>query len=202
MFSKKDVETLNSDRLFRGFLSVTSVRLKHALFARQGDPYQSDEVSSEVVREVVNNRAAVGVLLVDKTLRQVALVEQFRIGPYVAGDENPWLLELVAGLVEAGESPAEVAVREALEEANCQIMSLEHINDYYSSPGGGTQLFSLFCGWCDLSQAGGVYGLAKEQEDILVHTVGFDECFDMLTQKQISNAHTMIAIQWLKMNHA
>lgn len=47
---------------------------------------------------------------------EVVLIEQIRIAAYDTS-ETPWLLEMVAGMIEEGESVEDVARREAIEEA-------------------------------------------------------------------------------------
>jgi ADP-ribose pyrophosphatase len=147
----------------------------------------------------------VGVLLYDPILDSVALVEQFRVGAYghqrVHNTNNsPWLLELVAGLIDKKETPEYVAEREAEEEAGALIKQLEPIHQYFSSPGGSCEYFYLFCGHCDLSEVGGVHGLEDESEDIKVHVLSFEQAWQKMQQGDLNNAHTIIAMQWLQMN--
>jgi ADP-ribose pyrophosphatase len=139
------------------------------------------------------------VLLYDPQLDSVALLEQFRVGT-LPGSDSPWLYELVAGLIDTDEPIETVARREAQEEASCSIRQLEKITGYYSSPGGSSEYLHLYCGLTDLSQAGGIHGLATEGEDIRVQVVGFDEAWQWLLDGRIGNAHTLIAMQWLKLN--
>ena len=49
----------------------------------------------------------------DPVRDEVVLVEQIRIAAYDTS-ESPWLLEMVAGMIEAGETVEDVARREAL----------------------------------------------------------------------------------------
>src|SRR3546814_9128174 len=77
---------------------------------------------------------------------------------------NPWLLELVAGLIDKDEEPEEVARREAIEEANLTLTSLWPITQYYPSPGGSDERVHLFIGRCDSEGAGGVHELARSEE--------------------------------------
>ena len=76
-----------------------------------------------MTREVHRRHDAVGVLLYDVERDAVVLVEQFRAGA-LEDPASPWKLEVVAGLVEEGESPAEVARREAMEEAGARVETL------------------------------------------------------------------------------
>jgi len=124
------------------------------------------------------------------------LFEQFRIG--ALSEPSPWLLEIVAGMVEDGEVPAEVVIREAKEEANCTLTEVEHITDYLSSPGGTNEKISLYFANVDSRTCKGVYGLESEGEDILVRVLPFDDAWAMVEAGQCNNAMTLIALQWLK----
>ncbi len=197
-FSRDDVKILSDEIAHQGFFQLRSLKLKHRLF-RGG---WSDVIS----RELMDRHDAVGVLLFDPVLNQIALVEQIRVG--VIGSElakqrntSPWSLELVAGLIDKDEQPQIVAGRESIEEAGVVIAQLEPIGEYYSSPGGSNEYFYLFAGRCDLSQAGGVHGLDEEGEDIRVHLFSVADCWQMLSRGQLNNAHTLIAMQWLKLNY-
>lgn len=190
-FSADDVEILARDTVYSGFFKVEQLRLKHRRFA--GD------WSDAFTRELLVRRDATGVLLYDPQLDAIALIEQFRVGTLDRGT-SPWLFEVVAGLIDAGESPQDVARREALEEAGCEVLALEPILELFSSPGGTNEYMHLFCGRCDLRDAGGVHGLPEEHEDIRVHVVGFDEAVAMMRGGTLRNAHTVIALQWLQLN--
>ena len=77
---------------------------------------------------------------------------------------------------------------------------MESIAEYYSSPGGSDEYFYLFCGRADLSAAGGFYGLAEEGEDIHAKVISFADAMAMLDAGQIDNAHSLIALQWLRIH--
>jgi len=68
---------------------------------------------------------------------------------------------------------------------------------YLSSPGGMTESVALFCGRVDSRNAGGIHGLADEQEDIRVEVVPANAVAGLLEQGKIGNAVTIIALQWL-----
>jgi len=88
-----------------------------------------------------------------------------------------------------------------VEEANCQIQELIHICDYFVSPGGTSERISLFCGKVDASGAGGLCGLAAEEEDIRVLVLPFVEAIEQLHAGKINSAAPIIALQWLQLNY-
>jgi ADP-ribose pyrophosphatase len=140
--------------------------------------------------------------LYDPQREEIVLIEQFRMGA-MANNKPAWLLEIVAGGIEEGETPEAVAYREAEEEAGCKIEKLEFISEFYTSPGGTSELLSLYCGKVDTSKiVGGVYGLAEEHEDILVSVISTDEAFELVAQHKIQSAIPIVAIQWLQLNRA
>ncbi|MEC9483660.1 MAG: NUDIX domain-containing protein, partial [Halomonas sp.] len=148
-FGIADVERVETEELQRGFFRLEKRRLRHRLF--QGG------WSDIITREVHVRHDAVGVLLYDVERDSVILVEQLRAGA-VEGDDSPWKLEPVAGLIEAGENPADVARREAAEEAGCAIGELIELHTYYPSPGACDERVTLFCGLVDSQGMGGVHG--------------------------------------------
>lgn len=200
-FTRQDVSILSDDTVYDGFFQLRRLRLRHRLFAGGW--------SEPLTREVLMRHQAVGVLLYDPQRDAVALVEQFRIGAFCLEEKtscleeqaSPWLFELVAGLIDEGESPQQVAMREALEESGCKVTALEWVARYFASPGGTNEYLHLYCGRADLSSAGGIHGLADEGEDIRVRVIAASDCFDTLAQGRISNAHTLIALQWLQLHH-
>ena len=174
-----------------GFLKLWSYTIKHRQFSGGRE---------SINREAIVRAPSVGVLLFDPDLDVVVLVEQFRIGPYLLGDD-PWLLEVVAGVSEDGENLEDVAYREVVEETNCKIKKLIPMFDFYMSPGASNEKLKLYCGIIDASNAGGVYGLAKEGEDIKVHVFPFEQVWSMVDDGRVANTVAIIAIQWLKLNH-
>lgn len=152
-----------------------------------------------MTRELILRPRAVGVLLFDTAQQQVVLVRQIRVGMLDEG-QNPWLLELVAGMVESGEEPIEVAARESLEEANTKPQDLLQICEYYNSPGISNERITLFCGRVDATQAGGIFGLDAEHEDIEVVVLSLADALAKVASGEINNAMSIIALQWLQLN--
>lgn len=187
----KQFEILSKEIVYQGFFRVEKYRLKHTLF---GGGW-----SSEITRELFMRGSCVAVLLYDPHADKVVLIEQFR----ATATQNPdraWLMEIVAGAIEEGETAEEVAYRESREEAGCEIHQLMVINEFYTTPGAFSERITLFCGQVDSSQVGGIHGLDHEDEDILVRAVDFNEAYLMLENGAIESAIPIIAIQWLALN--
>jgi len=127
---------------------------------------------------------------------KVILIEQFRPGA-IRGHDSPWMLEAVAGVVEAGETDIDVAHREALEEAGCTMDALTPIVSYYPSPGACSEQIRLFVGRVVSAAVGEVKGVDTEHEDILVHSVARADAIALLDAGKINNGLTIIALHWL-----
>ncbi len=112
----------------------------------------------------------------------------------------PWLNEPVAGIVEAGETPEEVARREAVEEAGCEITELEPIGPVLSSPGICSEVLHLYCGRVDSEGFGGIHGLEHEHEDIRAFTLPLDTALERLARGEYHKAITVMTLQWLALN--
>lgn len=187
----KNFKVLNKEVVYQGFFRLEKYRLKHTLFAGGW--------SDELDRELFRRGNCVAVLLYDPDKDKVVLIEQFRVGA-ILRPEPAWLLEIVAGAIEEGETAEEVAYREAIEEAGCQIKALKVISEFYTTPGGSSEWITLFCGRVDSIGIGGIHGLDHEHEDILVSTVSFEEAYRLLEQGKINSGIPIIAIQWLALN--
>jgi ADP-ribose pyrophosphatase len=187
----KHYEILEKTVAYDGYFKILKYRFRHGLFAGGS--------SEPLERELFERGHAVAVLPYDAERDSVLLVEQFRVGALEA-PRGPWLMEIVAGMIEPGETPESVARREAVEEAGCTVQELVPICRYLVSPGGTSEQVSLFAARADLSEVGGIHGLDHEGEDIRAHVVPFDQAMDMLSDGIIHVAPALIALQWLALN--
>lgn len=190
-FTKTDVEILKHDTAYQGYFRIERYQLRHRLF--------EGGWSNPLTREIFERGHAAAALLFDPVLNKIVLIEQFRIGT-LNKTEHPWLLELIAGIIDAHETPESVAIRETQEEAGLAVLDLTPICEYWVSPGASTETVALFCARVDASHAGGTYGLPEEGEDIQVHVVDLQQAYDLLNSGHIKNAPTIIALQWLQLH--
>ncbi len=189
---KKQFEIIAQNTAYAGFFKLESYQLRHTLF--------NGGWSKPLRRELFRRNNCVAVLLYDPMQDEIVMLEQFRVGA-ILEHASAWLLEIVAGGIEEGETAEQVAHREAWEEAGCKIEQLTLISEFFTSPGGTSELLSLFCGKIDSRQVtAGVYGLAQENEDILVSKISFAQALALVNQGQIRSAIPIIAIQWLALN--
>ncbi|EPE1853126.1 ADP-ribose diphosphatase [Cronobacter dublinensis] len=191
-FTKNDVEIIAREKLYRGFFSLDLYRFRHRLF--------NGEMSGEVRREIFERGHAAVLLPFDPVRDEVVLIEQIRIAAFDTSD-TPWLLELVAGMIEPGETVEEVARREAMEEAGLDVGRVKTFMSYLASPGGTSERLSLLVGEVDATTAQGIHGLADENEDIRVHVVSREQAYLWVEEGRIDNAASVIALQWLQLHH-
>lgn len=190
--SKRDVEVIEKKIAYSGYFRIDRYKLRYSL--------HDGGMSSEVVREIFERGQVAALLMLDPHRDAVVLIEQFRPGPFAAGDP-PWLIEIVAGVIEGDEGAEEMARREAREEADCEVSDLFPVMRFFTSPGASTECVTLFCGRVDSSNAGGVHGLDDEGEDIRVMVVSVKEALALLEEGRIVNAKTIVALQWLAANY-
>ena len=187
-FGAQDVRLLDEQTVWSGHYAMRKLTLQHRRFA--GD------WSDPLVREVFERGDAVAVLPYDPESDSLVMIEQFRPGA-MRGDDTPWMLELIAGVVEPGESDEDVAHREAMEEAACELSELVPIATVFPSAGACTEQVRLFCGRVSSADLGGLHGVQEEGEDILVHSIARTDALQMLADNLVPNGHTLIALQWL-----
>lgn len=191
--SSRKVEIIDKNTTFQGYFRVDEYRLRHETFA--------GGMSAEMTREVFERGHAAAALPYDPARDEIVLLEQFRVGAHAAG-RDPWMIEIVAGIIEEGETPQTLVTREMEEEAGLTAQILEPIGTYLMSPGGTSETTHFFCARIDSQSAGGLFGLAHEGEDIRAFVVHADEVADLLSSGRIENAAAVIALQWFLLNRS
>jgi ADP-ribose pyrophosphatase len=126
----------------------------------------------------------------------VLFTEQFR---FPALEKGPgWLLEIIAGMIDAGEAPEGALRREIAEELGYGVDRVEHIATFYVSPGGSSERIWLY--YAEVSEGGRVSeggGLPGEHEDIRVVSLTAEEARTALADGRLVDAKTIIGLQWL-----
>jgi len=186
-----DLEIISSQTTFKGYFRIDEYVLRHGRF--------DGGWTAPMKREVFERGHAAALLPYDPELDRFVLCQQFRVGAYAAG-VDPWQIECVAGIIEEGETPEDVARRESEEEAGCTVGDLIPIQKYLVSPGGASETAVLYLGRVSAANAGGIFGLESESEHIRVFTASADELRGLLDQGKLCNAVTLIAAQWFFLN--
>ncbi|MDQ6989149.1 MAG: NUDIX domain-containing protein [Mariprofundaceae bacterium] len=182
---KLTYKILKKEPLSRGFFKLDAYTLEHDCF---------EAGSLSIRREHLEKGKAVAVLLYDKNLDEVLLIEQFRIGPAVRGDEA-WLIEVVAGMVDEGEDLITAARRESIEETGYSPYDLTHLGQYYATPGGSSETIDLYLGLVNQGEAVGQGGgVASEHEDIRSFWLTRAKAMLWLQQGKINSGAPMLAL--------
>ena len=194
-----DVEEIRREEAYAGYFRIDRYRLRHRLYDGGWGP--------TFEREVFERGHAVGVVLYDPERDLLVLIEQFRVGAFVAGREpsmagafSPWLIEIVAGIIDGDETPEAVARREAVEEAGCEISHLERIGVILTSPGGTSETVELYFGLTRAPQSGVIHGLDDEHEDIRVLVASPEDVWRWIDQGRIVNGPALVGLQWFRVH--
>lgn len=156
------------------------------------------QMTAPVTRATFVSADAVVVLPYDPVRDRVLVVEQFRMGPFVRGDAQPWLLEPVAGRIDGGETPESCALRETEEEAGLTLRALVAGPSCYASPGAKTEYLYTFVGLVDLPDgSGGIGGLELETEDIRGHVLPFEQLLALIDSGEVDLAPLIVLAYWL-----
>ncbi|HAS6279339.1 TPA: ADP-ribose diphosphatase [Vibrio vulnificus] len=191
VFTPEDVEVLSKEPLFQGFFKMIKYRFRHKLFAGGW--------SNVIEREMFERGHAAAMLPYDPIRDLVVMIEQIRVG--ALEHKQPWQLEIVAGMIDRDESAEAVVRRESIEEAGLEVGQIESVVSYYPSAGGCSEKLDVFVGEVDASKAHGIHGLDYEDEDIRVHVMTREQAYDLVKQGKIENGASIIALQWLELNH-
>lgn len=186
-----DIRRHSRQEPYSGYFAVDVWELSHRTHAGGFTP--------TVTREGFVMGDAVVVLPWDPVRDRLLVIEQFRLGPALRLDTQPWLLEPIAGRIDAGEGVEDAARREALEEAGLELGRLFPAVHHYPSPGAITEFLYLYVGIADLPDgSAGVHGLDSETEDIRGHLIARADLLRMVLDGQITNGPLAMLCLWLE----
>jgi len=188
---KYDVEILDESVLSEHFFTLKQYKVTHSSFLDGDCP--------PVLRERLEGKTSVSILLFDPREDAIVCVEQFRIGLMGVADRS-WSIETVSGFCDvAHEKPQEVAAREVTEETGCDLQDLIEVGEFFVSPGSSTERITVFVGCVDSSKVSGVHGLAHEGEEIRPVVIPREAAVSQLF-KELNSTSIIIALQWLQIN--
>lgn len=188
-FGPAEVEPVGRGFPYARYFGIEDHQVRHRRF--------DGRTSAVVDRAVFTSGDAVTVLPFDPGAGTVLMIEQFRAGPLARKDPHPWCLETVAGRRDRRETAEATARREALEEAGLVLGRVEVISRFYPSPAIMAEHITAFVAEADLSTAGGVHGLAEEDEDIRTIIVPLDRALEGVETGEIATAPLIVSLLWL-----
>jgi nudix-type nucleoside diphosphatase, YffH/AdpP family len=150
------------------------------------------------IREVYDRGNGAAILLYNKEYKSVILTRQFRLPSFVNGNENGFLIEACAGLLDQ-DNPEEAIRRETEEETGYRIRDVRKIFEAYMSPGSVSEILHFFI--AEYSESMKVHdggGIEHEQEDIEVLETSFEKAMAMIETGEIKDAKTIMLLQYLK----
>ena len=190
--TEKRVTVLARKTLFEGWSRIVEYVFRY----RAGDGSESERSWEVCVRP-----EAASVLVFNRDLQKFVLVRQFRVPVYAMGGGDGFLLEAVAGLIDEGETPEAAAIREAREETGYHIEKLISVGNVISAPGLMTERVHCYAAVADdTMRVGEGGGLEEEHEDIELVELTYDEAMAMVASGAISDAKTVILLQWAALN--
>lgn len=182
---KETHRILSSQSIYKGFFDVSEVT-----FSKEGDE------ENPVVRQIVVPKKAAAVLIHNTQSDSIIFSTQFRIA--VMSENEGWIMEIPAGVLDEGENPEDCARRECMEETGYEVKNLEPITTYLTSPGYTSEQLSLYYAQVEShSKTGDGGGKSDENEEITVTEIPFADCISMVQDGRISDGKSIIALLWL-----
>lgn len=188
---KSKFKIIDKKNLYDGFFKMNEVTLKYRKY--------DGNWSNNIKRELFGGAQVAAVLPYDPISKEIILIQQFRPGT-ISKDIDHYLDEIVAGIIDEGESPEIAAKRECLEETGCEVKKLIPIQGYFPAPGSSESFYHLFLGEIDAFEGTRIMGLENENEDIFVKSYRISEIKEKLINGKILNGVTLIALQWFFLN--
>ena len=182
---------LKKKNLYNGFFKMNEVTLKYKKY--------DGSWTNKIKRELFGGAKVSSVLPYDPIKNEIVLIQQFRPGT-ISKNDNNYLDEIVAGIIDPGETPEETAIRECYEETGCKIKKLTPIQGYFPAPGSSESYYYLYLGEIKAISETRIMGLESENEDIFVKSYKIDEVRSKMNDGKILNGLTLIALQWFFLN--
>ncbi len=179
------VEIKRTRRLLDDFFRIDEVFLQYEKF--------DGRMSGPVRRLVLDRGDAVAAIVMNTATGRVVLARQLRFPTFAKGPG--WTTEIVAGMVDPGETPEPAIRREIREETGYEVRKLEPISTFYVTPGGSNERVFLFYAETDAPAGAREH---SDEEDIALVELSPADAFRMVDAGEIADAKTIIALWWLR----
>jgi ADP-ribose pyrophosphatase len=117
-------EITNRKIVFDGYTKIEEVTIKNG--------------EKEITREVLKTGNSVAAIIKDTVKNKYIFVSQYRPG------SEGIMVEIVAGKIDSGEKPEQAIKREIMEETGYKVDFINHLKDFYTSPGRIDEIMSVF----------------------------------------------------------
>jgi ADP-ribose pyrophosphatase len=151
------------------------------------------------VRDVLRVGKVAAVLPIDIARGELVLIRQFRLAAHLATQKGE-LVEIVAGHVEAGETPAQAAMRECVEEIGVRPQALYPMFEFLPAPGSIDEYATMFLGVVDAAVIPERAGAADEKEATRPMRVTIEAAIAALEHGAMHNGFLILALQWLALH--
>ncbi|MGB5189149.1 NUDIX domain-containing protein [Robiginitalea sp.] len=179
----------------RNLVRETLSEAWYTLYRYTYEYLRSDGQWDKQQREAYDRGNGAAALLYDPVRQRVVLTRQFRLPTYINGNQDGFLTEVCAGLLD-GDAPEACMKREILEETGYAVTSVVKVAEVYTSPGAVTEKLYLYQAQYSPEmkrESGG--GVAEESEDIQILEWSYTQVFDALKKGLIRDAKTLILLQ-------
>ena len=151
------------------------------------------------LRDVLRVGKVTAVLPIDLARDELVLIRQFRVAAHLATGRGE-LIEIVAGHVEAGETPAQAAMRECVEEIGVRPKALYKMFEFLPAPGSIDEYATVFLGVVDAAGVPERAGAADEKEATRPMRVPIGTAIAALERGAMHNGFLILALQWLALH--
>jgi ADP-ribose pyrophosphatase len=155
----------------------------------------------EQTRDILIAGKVVAVLPIDLARQEVVLIRQFRLAAHLATGKGE-MIEVVAGRVDAGETPTDSARRECREEIGVVPARLVELFSFLATPGVTDEQVTMFAAAIDVALVPRYSPHQTDDERIETLRVPFDQAIALIGSGRIHNGPALMALQWLALNCA
>jgi GDP-mannose pyrophosphatase NudK len=152
-------------------------------------------------REAYDRGNGATILLYNKANQTIILTRQFRMPTYLNGNEDGYLIECCAGLLDK-DNPEDCIRKETEEETGYKVTDVKKVFEAYMSPGSVTEILYFFVAEyakdMKVSEGGGLH---EESENIEVMELPFQKALEMVGTGEIKDAKTIMLLQYAQINN-
>jgi nudix-type nucleoside diphosphatase (YffH/AdpP family) len=180
-----NVNILGKRRVFDGFFKIDELKLQFEKF--------NGEMSAPVARLIFERGDSVAAVILNTDTKRLIFTNQFKAPSYEKGPG--WITEIVAGMIDGGESPLEALRREIFEETGYRVREARPLSTFYVSPGGSSERIFLYYVEVDNAEhEGRGGGVAAEGEDIQLIEMTISDALTAVSSGGFADAKTIVGV--------